>query len=177
MDAIGFAVVAWLIADFGSGVVHWLEDRYGDPDWIWPIGEHVVRPNIEHHQRPSLLTRSRYLERNATSILAAAPFIIAAAWFECWAIACGLAWLSQGNEVHSWAHQKCSRPIRALQAVGILQSPRAHALHHRTPFDSNFCACTDWLNPILQAVGFWRRLERVVELTTGIKPRPERSAA
>ena len=41
-------------ADLITGLVHWWEDTYGDPDWP-VIGEHVVRPNIEHHEFPQLI--------------------------------------------------------------------------------------------------------------------------
>lgn len=177
MKILFFLVKAWLIADLGSGLIHWWEDRYGNPAWPWPWGKHVVAPNIEHHREPFKLTKSGYFERNLTTLLAAAPLALAAAWFGRWPAVAGLLWLSQGNEIHSWAHQKCSKPIRVLQELGLLQSPRVHALHHERPFDSNYCACTDWLNPILEAADFWPRLERIVAIVTGIRPRPERETA
>lgn len=165
---------AWVVADLGSGLVHWFEDRYGNPDWPWPWGEHVAKPNIEHHFDPFKLTRSGYFERNATTLIASLPAAAVAAMLGAWPVAAGFLWLSQANEIHSWAHQKCSRPIRLLQAVGLLASPEAHAEHHKRPFTRNYCTVTDWLNPILSAVGFWERLERVVCLLTGIRPRRER---
>lgn len=170
-------VTAWLIADLGSGLIHWIEDRYGDPDWPWPIGEHIVAPNIEHHVEPHKLTRSGYLERNLTTLIPALLAAAIAAALGRWDAVAGFLWLSQANEVHSWAHQKCSRPIRILQTLGILQSPEKHAIHHRKPFDRNYCACTDWLNPVLEWFEVWDRLERVIALTTGIRPRPERRSA
>ena len=137
----------------------------------------MVRPNIEHHQKPFELTKSSYLERNLTTLVAAIPVAMIAAHFGCWSVVVGLLWLSQGNEIHSWAHQKCSKPVRVFQELGLLQSPRIHALHHQRPFDSNYCACTDYLNPILEAVDFWPRLERIIAIATGIRPRPERELA
>jgi hypothetical protein len=35
---------------------------------------------------------------------------------------------------------------------------------------------SDWLNPLLSEVGFWRRLEQVVGLA-GVHPRREREVA
>lgn len=52
-----------------------------------------------------------------------------------------------------------SHPNRALQSVGVLQSPAHHARHHKDPFASHFCAGTNLLNPVLEAIGFWRGLE------------------
>jgi hypothetical protein len=47
-----------------------------------------------------------------------------------------------------------------LQRVGLLQSRRHHAEHHKNPYSVKFCTTTDWLNPILDAVRFWRALEK-----------------
>lgn len=174
---IAAILIAWLIADLGSGLVHWFEDRYGNPAWPWPLGPLVVAPNIEHHTDQFKLTRSGYIERNATTLVAALPFAALACWFGRWEVAAGFLWLSQANELHSWSHQKCSRPIRILQEIGLLQSPRMHARHHRRPFDQAYCTCTDYLNPILEFVEFWPRLERVIRLLTGIRPRADRERA
>lgn len=177
MAMIADVLIAWLIADLGSGLFHWFEDRYGDPDWPWPFGEHVARPNIEHHSDPFKITRSSYLARNATTLIPTVPAAAVAAWFGLWSVAAGLLWLSQANELHAWAHQKCSRPIRLLQRVGIVQSPRAHARHHARPFDRSYCVCTNYLNPILESVGFWPGLELLVAIVFRVRPRPERSSA
>ena len=47
-----------------------------------------------------------------------------------------------------------------LQEIGLLQSPVHHAGHHRPPSDRRYCVLTDWLNPVLDAVGIWALLER-----------------
>lgn len=175
MDAL-LILAAWIVADFLSGLVHWWEDRYGDPEW--PIlGPHVIGPNIRHHEDQLAFTLAGYWTRNWTSIV---PAGIAAAV----AYACGhkffalvLAMLSQANEVHAWSHQKCSRPIRGLQLLGVFQSPEQHARHHKQPFDTNYCTLSDWLNPLLSAAGFWPGLEVMVARFTGIRPRPEREVA
>lgn len=176
LHAASTIATAWLAADFLSGLVHWLEDRYGDP--AWPVlGPHVIEPNIRHHTDQLAFTLVGYWQRNWTSIV---PASIAAAV----AYACGhvfaalvLAMLSQANEIHAWAHQRCCRPIRGLQLLGVLQSPEQHATHHRRPFDTYYCVMTDWLNPLLARIGFWPGLETLVRRVTGIKPRPEREDA
>lgn len=78
--------------------------------------------------------------------------------------------------IHGWAHQKCSRPIRGLQLLGILHSPEQHAVHHTRPFDRHFCVMTDFANPVLEAVGFWETAETLVSLF-GCEPRRERREA
>jgi ubiquitin-conjugating enzyme E2 variant len=175
MNAAIHLLTAWLAADFASGLFHWIEDRYGDPQWP-VLGPHVVAPNILHHEDPMAFTRGNYWTRNWTAIVPAAALAAAAA-------ACGLWWwaavaavLSQSNEIHSWAHQRCSRPIRGLQLLGILQSPEQHAAHHRQPFDRNYCVMTDLLNPVLTAVGFWPGVELLLA-AVGIPTRKDREVA
>lgn len=167
---------AWLGADLVTGAVHWWEDRYGNPDWP-VIGKFVVQPNILHHTDQRAFLAGNYWQRNWTTIVPA--LLIAAV-----AYACGQRWLaivamfsSQANELHGWAHQKCSRPIRGLQMLGILASPEDHAEHHETPYSTDFCVMTGWLNPVLERLRFWRTLEALVGCVTGIWPRVEREQA
>jgi ubiquitin-conjugating enzyme E2 variant len=43
-----------LLADFLTGVFHWLEDAYGTEDTP-VLGPLVIKPNIVHHHYPALL--------------------------------------------------------------------------------------------------------------------------
>jgi ubiquitin-conjugating enzyme E2 variant len=170
-----YILSAWLAADLATGIVHWIEDRYGDP--AWPIlGQFVVQPNIRHHAEPRAFLQGDYWTRNWTTLLPTAAIAIAAMIAGQTWIAIVAAFASQANEIHGWAHQRCSRPIRGLQLLGVLSSPDGHAAHHSSPFSSDFCVMSDWLNPALSAIGFWRALESVVGLA-GIHPRPERKTA
>jgi len=40
-----------LLVDFISGVLHWLEDAYGNEEWPI-IGKQITKPNIIHHHDP-----------------------------------------------------------------------------------------------------------------------------
>jgi ubiquitin-conjugating enzyme E2 variant len=173
---LGYALAAWVVADFLSGVVHWIEDRYGDP--AWPvIGRHVIEPNILHHRDQMAFTAGGYWQRNWTTLVPAAA-AAGMAWLAGSAfLAVTFLMLSQANEIHAWAHQRCVRPIRGLQLIGIFQSPEQHADHHRRPFDRNYCTMSDWLNPLLSRAGFWPALELLVARVTGLSPRPERQVA
>lgn len=164
----GPVVAAWLAADFLSGVFHWWEDRYGNESWPI-IGPLVVSPNVLHHSQPTAFLAGNVITRNWTTVIPSLA-LAAAAHFV------GLRWLSlvfaftaTANEVHAWAHQKCSRPIRAMQLLGILQSQEQHAVHHRKPFDQNYCVMTDFLNPVLSACGFWSAIEWTIGLA-GVRP-------
>lgn len=179
-DSIALAVLhvlsAWLAADLVTGAVHWWEDRYGDPAWPF-IGRHVVAPNILHHEDPRAFLAGGLIARNWT---AAAPALALAAVFAVlgwWWLALVGVFAACANEVHAWSHQRCSRPIRGLQLLGVLASAEDHARHHRSPFGGDYCVMTGWLNPVLEAVGFWRLAEASIGWTVGVWPRGERAAA
>ncbi len=154
-------LVAWLLADFLSGFWHWIEDRYFEEKWPI-IGKYIAKPNSLHHAQPAAFLKGDYWTRNWTTIL---PAAIAFAIYPSWVF----VFASQANEVHAWAHQKCSPFIRALQETGLLQSPRHHGEHHRSPFEVRYCVITDWLNPVLDYFQFWRWLEWVISPIIRVK--------
>ena len=160
-----------LFAELVSGIFHWWEDRYGNPDWPI-IGKFIIEPNIRHHQYPTEFCKGSYLYRNSSTLI---PTLAAAAIFYWQPVIClGFILMSQSNEIHSWSHQKCSYPIRMLQKIGIVQSPQQHYIHHKRPYDRYYCVMTNYFNPILSYLKFWQILEAIVYIFTGIKPRKER---
>lgn len=58
-----------------------------------------------------------------------------------------------------------------LQRVGIFQSGRHHNLHHGSPFEVRYCVMTNYLNWILDEACFWRALEYIGFIVTGLRPR------
>jgi ubiquitin-conjugating enzyme E2 variant len=172
----GQALAGWLVADFGSGVIHWAQDRYGSPRW--PLVGGIVRDTIRHHRKPMGFLAKPVLARSARMIalslvvlgvllLAGAPLAFALP------LSAGI-FLS--NEIHAAAHAKAgSLPglVRGLQRTGLIQSPLHHAAHHRHLKNVNFCTLTDWLNPALERARFWRRLEALMRYAAGIRTRPD----
>lgn len=175
MIQLAYIMTAWMAADLFTGIFHWLEDRYGDPSWPL-IGPLVVEPNIRHHRDQRAFLTGNYWHRNSTTIVPTAAVCIIALMAGQWWLALVAAFSSQANEIHGWAHQRCSRPIRGLQLLGVLSSQEGHAMHHRTPFSTDFCVLTDWTNPVLSAIGFWWLLEEAARFL-GIHPRHERETA
>lgn len=180
MEAAGYVIYwaayivgAYLCADLFSGMFHWWEDRYGNPDW--PIlGKHVIQPNILHHKSPREFTKGNYLHRNWTAIL---PSLIISGL--CYLdgeyfLALVFLFTTQANELHCWTHMRCSKPVKFLQRTGILQTSRMHAIHHRRPYDQNYCVMTGLLNPVLTSIDYWHTLETTIGTITGIWPREER---
>lgn len=166
---IGWILTAWLMADLVTGLIHWWEDRYAQPHW--PIlGDLVAKPQELHHTDPSAFLAGRYLFRNSTSLIPAAAFAMIFAGLGWWWWVLVTAFASQANEIHCWAHRgQRGRLIQVLQGTGILQDPRSHGWHHKHPFDRSYCVMSNWLNPVLDALHFWRGLEWLVRMITKVK--------
>jgi Lipid desaturase domain len=76
------------------------------------------------------------------------------------------------NRVHHSDQLAFTSPlVKTLQEIGIIQSPRHHSGHHRTPTDTRYCILTDWLNPVLDRIELWATLERLLEWLN-LKPNP-----
>jgi ubiquitin-conjugating enzyme E2 variant len=159
--------VACLFAvDFITGVIHWAEDTWTALGRSKLLDTYVVRDNIEHHRKPGGIRRGTYWETNRVCIALgfAAAVVLVLCGVHAWQAYVIVALASQSNQIHKWAH--CANPpraIRALQRFGILQSPAHHAEHHRRPFASRFCTATNFLNPVLDTIRFWRGLEWLIE--------------
>ncbi len=160
-DWIGWILLSWLAADFIAGVFHWFEDRYWDADTPF-VGALIGGPNKEHHANPLGLLTGSYWHRNYTTIIpsmtACVTCLFVPAWRDAWLT---FAFLSQANEVHAWAHSKgkVNGLIEALQETGLLQSAKHHGKHHKAPFEIRYCVMSNLLNPLLDAVSFWRLCE------------------
>lgn len=164
-ELIGQLLLGWLLADLLTGAFHWWEDRFGREDWPL-LGRWLIAPNRLHHLEPLAFAQGGFLDRNGASIIAAAA--VAVVWILAWGLSPFLVAAVVGgalaNEVHYLAHRpSISGPVlRVLQQTGLLQSPKAHALHHRPPHDVHYCVLTDWLNPALEALDVWNRAERLL---------------
>ncbi len=82
-----------------------------------------------------------------------------------WQVIVCLLFCIQGNEVHAMSHRpdKNTGPlVRLLQKTGIFQSKKMHRWHHKAPYETNFCIMSDFVNPILNRIGFWRKLEMLI---------------
>jgi len=168
--ALGGAALGWLAADFGSGLVHWLCDRFGD-ERTPLVGPLVIAPFREHHVDPQILARKDFYA--ATSSNAWIALALLGLWL----------WLGDGepgperacagsfaltlaaavfltNTFHQWAHQaEPPRAARWLQRLHLAIPPERHALHH-VGGDTAYCVTTGWCNPTLDRWRFFPRLER-----------------
>ena len=80
------------------------------------------------------------------------------------------------NECHKWAHMVHKKPhpiVQFLQKAGLIISHEKHHVHHQGDFDSAYCIINGWMNPILEYINFWRRLENLITKLTGAIPRED----
>jgi hypothetical protein len=181
MLVILFNLVLCLLAvDLISGIMHWAEDTWAVPGTSKFLDQWIILPNIDHHRRPGEMRRDLYWETNLVSVVLASVVIgiMALLRVDAWQAYLIVAMASQGNQIHAWAYgQEAPRFVGWLQRLGILQSVRHHGEHHKRPYACRFCTTTNFLNPILDAIAFWRGLEWVVQ-RFGIKVKratPERA--
>ncbi|MEY2880789.1 MAG: hypothetical protein RLZZ15_3169 [Verrucomicrobiota bacterium] len=175
--AQGLGIV--MLADFVAGLVHWFEDAYGTAETPI-IGPLLIRPNIVHHHYPRFFTRLTWWQ-SSWDLLLIGLAVVGGAW------ACGLlTWQVvlfavvsvNANQVHKWSHRtraENGRVISFLQDIRILQTPRQHALHHTDPKNTYYCPVTNLVNPLLERLQFWPRLEAVIVRLTGLTHRPDSS--
>lgn len=171
-DWITFILFSWLAADFIAGAFHWWEDQYAVEEWP-VIGVLVAGPNAMHHLDQARFLKGNYWQRNWTTIVPTVLVGSVVCWFfpSAWLT---FAFLTQANEVHAMTHRKSSSIVRMFQETGVLCSPEHHSKHHRDPFSKRFCVMSNWLNPVLDLVGFWRGIEWCVYQCLGIKPKSDR---
>lgn len=172
MLALGAA--GWLLADFGSGVIHWAQDRYGSPKWSLFGG--VVRDTIRHHRRPRGFLKKPVWKRSwRVGLLAIVVFAVFTGFGAPLAFTLPLVTaIALSNEIHAAAHANASQNgplISAIQRTGVIQSPLHHAAHHRALKNVNYCTVTNWVNPVLERFRFWRRLEVIIWLVSRNRPR------
>ncbi len=167
---VGALFSGYLLADFGSGVVHFTFDRFWTSDTP-VLGKNFVLPFRQHHSDPKHITRHDFLETNGNNCLATCPALIAFAiipfdytigWhtFTVATLVFAAIGTFATNQFHKWAHAKSPPPVVAwLQEKHLILPRDHHQIHHTHPYNIHYCITTGWLNSILMKVNFWRFLE------------------
>lgn len=173
--------VTILAADFASGFVHWLEDAYGREDF--PVtGRLFTQPNILHHHQPRYFVRHTWWQSSWDISLMAGTVIVLAGTLDAltWHVWLFAFLSANANQVHKWAHRTSAengRAISFLQRLRLVQTPAHHAGHHTDPKNSHYCVLTNVLNPLLDRVGFWLKLDWGIQRCLGLKRRPDASVS
>ena len=160
---LGKLVATWLVTDFISGIVHWLEDSYGHPHMPL-VGSYITKPDLLHHYQPrKFVTNSWFSSSDLLLILCSAALLIALALGRLSPMVFVGAVLGvNANQVHKWCHRtprENGALITALQRLHLVQTPRQHHRHHVGNKDAGYCVLTGFLNPILDGCRFWRVIE------------------
>lgn len=169
---------SWVLADLGSGILHWSVDNYGNGKT--PIMGGIIAAFQGHHSAPWTITERGFCNNvyklcipfgiptvAAISYLAGPQHPLVTMFFTMF---CAMEIMSQ--EFHKWSHMtKSQLPplILALQKYGITIGRTPHAMHHLAPYEGNYSIisgiCNDWLDKS----GFFRRLEKIVYDMNGVE--------
>lgn len=166
---------SYVLADFGSGVLHWSVDNYGNGRT--PIMGGIIAAFQGHHSAPWTITE-RGFANNVYKLCI--PFGIVPMSVISWisgpfttffmTVFCVMEILSQ--EFHKWSHMtksECPSWVNTLQKLGLTISRKPHAQHHLAPFEGNYCIISGICNKALDESGFFRRLEHLVYRWNGVE--------
>jgi plasmanylethanolamine desaturase len=177
---LGVALVGYVLADLSSGLVHWGFDTWGSPDTP-VLGPNFIHHFRTHHDDPKDITRHGFIATNGNNCLATMPLmvfalVLPAGWSGTAPLIVLILSLCLGtfatNQFHKWAHQDQVHPLVGwLQRMHLILPPDHHDVHHRYPYLGHYCITTGWLNVMLDKVGFFRGMERLVSRLTGAVPR------
>ena len=175
------AVAGLVCGDFVTGLVHWAADTYGG-ERTPVIGRSLVKPFRAHHARPQEICEHGIVETVGNTCILAAPLLAlfvfvltrgetsAATAFALFAAVVTVGVTVATNQFHKWAHlQRPPRPVRLLQRARLILTPEHHRTHHTAPFESSYAITNGWVNPLLNRVRFFRRLEGALR-AFGIEP-------
>lgn len=174
----GALAVGYVAADLPSGLLHHWADNYAKPDAKLGFVRKFAKQAQRHHFHPGKLGHySVSYWAFPLSTVAWAPLVGAAALGAPAAVLAGAVGLIGGMSVygkfHQWSHMKQTEvPAhgKLLQKAGLAIDPKNHGVHHRMPWNSDYCIVSGHLNKPLDAIKFWPRYEKAIYTITGAKP-------
>jgi TMEM189-like protein len=136
------------------------------------VGPSLVKPFRMHHLYPRDICAHNIVETVGNVCILAVP-ILSVCLYLLWVmpessllafavicVALMAAATVATNQFHKWAHQESpSAFARWLQRKRLVLGPSHHKLHHTEPFNRHCCITNGWLNPLLNKLKFFRRLE------------------
>merc|ERR1712129_109415 len=141
VESCAIMLSSWVFADFGSGVLHWSVDNYGNGKT--PVMGSIIAAFQGHHSAPWTITQ-RGFNNNVHKLCA--PFGIPTMLLISalsgpmttlfFAVFCIFEIMSQ--EFHKWSHMTKSEVpswVNSLQDSGLSISRIQHVMHHRAPYD------------------------------------------
>lgn len=172
-------ISGFIAADLLSGLFHWFEDTYLDYCINIPILSDISKDNELHHYFPRSILAYSYLEQISVTLpLTIAVVVIVYICFPKWAVKHYAFMISLfifgsvSNLIHRFSHMRACEipfPLNVIQYTGILCSHDHHSMHH-TLINEKYCVISEYSNHILDNIGFWRGLEMLIYLVSGIHP-------
>lgn len=173
--------LGFVLGDLVTGMVHWAADTYCS-EQTPVIGKSLIGPFRMHHIYPKDICNHGLAETLGNTCILAVPLLSFCLWlvwresvssltaFAVFTTVVMVAVTVATNQFHKWAHQDNPRPLVALlQRARIILEPKHHDGHHTGSFNSNYSITNGWLNPLLNRLDFFRRLERALS-RIGINP-------
>ncbi len=165
--------IALVSGDLVGGLVHWAADTYGS-DETPLLGQTMIKPFRQHHIYPRDICTHTLVSIVGNVCILAVP-VLSLCLYLLWVSHHGLlafavlcttlmsAATVGTNLFHKWAHQeKPSLGVRWLQRMRLVLEPQHHQIHHTEPFRMHYCITNGWLNPLLNKIGFFRKLEAML---------------
>jgi len=174
-QALLLTFASWVLADFGSGVLHWSVDNYGNGKT--PIMGSIIAAFQGHHSAPWTIAQRGFCN-NVHKLCV--PFGVVpmtlinfvAGPFTTLFLTMFCVFEIMSQEFHKWSHQlKSEVPgwVNVLQKLGLTIGRKPHAQHHLAPYEGNYCIISGICNDALDKSGFFRRLERTVYEMNGVE--------
>ena len=168
----------YLAADIPSGLLHHWADNYAQPDAKNAFIRKFAKQAQRHHFHPTKLGHySLSYWASPLSIVGWVPLAAGAALGLPSPLLSGTIGLIGGMSVygkyHQWSHMKqedVPAHGKLLQKMRLAIDPHDHNVHHKLPWNSDYCIVHGHLNGPLNAVKFWPRYEKTIYALTGAKP-------
>jgi len=172
-------IFGFLLADIITGGFHWFEDTYLDYCTNIPFLKQIAKDNELHHYFPRSILGYSYLENITLTLPSIIIFLLIIYVFNknilkqypYFFITFSLFFLTS-NIIHKFSHMRdCEKSelFKYINKTGLLCSHKHHETHHIDATEK-YCVISEYNNYILDSIGFWRGLEYIIYITTGVAP-------
>lgn len=164
-------VIGYFAADFITGFIHWIEDKYTKFCTEYTFLSTISKNNELHHTNPEAILIGTFYD-NIKNALIASIFL-----FLLMCVTMGdimkrnfvgystfFILATCANNIHRYAHEtraNIPKAILFLQNAGILSSGAEHKIHHEKG-ESRYCLIGDYTNKIVDYIHLWSTLEIIV---------------